>query len=348
MEKSVQVRPLSCPPIFLRTAFPPENHLVLKTFSTTDTLKQVEYRCLRQGPLFSLERMSFWRALAPIFCCVWLFGCTPQPEAQTDDQKDPFFQLGRRLVTERDFKGAVDAFERALELNPRSVMGHYELGLLYETKMNEPAIALYHYKQVLRLQPNGHPAEIVIARMKGCEQEIAKNVALVQVDPAVMAELERLKEENRRLQRDLETMRALASTAVPVYTNPPPAALTSGSGTKISTPFDSPPTNAVVRTNPTTNHSTRTLGSKNGGSTPSTPSGNSGSSLGQVVTRNSSGSTPLQGSSRAMRTHVVKSRETFSSIARHYGVGVAALRAANPTLSPEKLRAGQMINVPSN
>lgn len=295
--------------------------------------------------LFSLRPMSLCRVILALALMALLPGCTPQPEAQSDDQKDPFFLLGRRLVTERDFKGAVDAFEKALELNPRSVMAHYEVGLLYETKLNEPAIALFHYKQVIRLRPTGHPAEIVMARMKGCEQEIAKNVALVQVDPAVMAELERLKEENRRLQRDLETMRALASTAVPiVYTNPPsllpPRSTNQVGGLDDLRP--GPSASSMQRDRLLTNSplsSVRRSTNQPVLIPPSNPRSHSSTS-------SSSPTGPTR--SKPNRIHYVRDRETFSAIARKYGVGLAALRAANPTISPERLRPGQAIQIPGN
>jgi LysM repeat protein len=44
-------------------------------------------------------------------------------------------------------------------------------------------------------------------------------------------------------------------------------------------------------------------------------------------------------------THIVKSGETFYSIARHYGLGTQALQAANPQIVPERLRAGQTLNL---
>ena len=276
--------------------------------------------------------MSFWRLLSLACCLALLHGCTPQPESQTDDQKDPFFLLGRKLVTERDYKGAVDAFEKALELNPRFVLAHYELGLLYETKIMEPAIALYHYKQVTRLQPNGHPAEIVLARIKGCEQEIAKNVALVQVDQAVMAELDRLKEENRRLLRDLETMRTLASNQVPVYTNPPPVPVVRDPGNDTGRPR-------------ATNNASRLIPSR-----PQTTNAPANSTTNPGNASNRSGTTappPPTGRSKGVRTvHYVKAHETFSSIARQYRVSMAALRSANPSVSPERLKVGQALNIP--
>jgi LysM repeat protein len=293
---------------------------------------------MRQPTGFSLDAMPLCRVILVLSLFAILIGCTPQPETQADDQNEPFFVLGRKLVIERDFKRAVDSFEKTLELNPRHVGAHYEVALLYETKLNEPAIALYHYKQVLRLRPSGHPAEIVMARMKGCEQEIAKNVALVQVDPAVMAELERLKEENRRLQRDLETMRALASSAIPtVYTNPPP-------------PSPLRATNRLEDPRTTTAPTSR---DRNPGSqSPSSTSHRETNRLGQISTnpgRSSSPTSTQPGPARptGTRVHYVKERETFSSIARRYGVGVAALRAANPSLNPERLKPGQALQIPA-
>ncbi|HAM72799.1 MAG TPA: hypothetical protein DCM86_14250 [Verrucomicrobiales bacterium] len=50
-----------------------------------------------------------------------------------------------------------------------------------------------------------------------------------------------------------------------------------------------------------------------------------------------------------MRTqHYVKAHETLSSIARQYGISMASLRAANPGVSPDRLRVGQTVNIPTN
>lgn len=44
-------------------------------------------------------------------------------------------------------------------------------------------------------------------------------------------------------------------------------------------------------------------------------------------------------------THIVKSGETFFSIARHYGLSADALQSANPGIKPINLRAGQTLNL---
>jgi LysM repeat protein len=50
--------------------------------------------------------------------------------------------------------------------------------------------------------------------------------------------------------------------------------------------------------------------------------------------------------SAGVRTHTVVAGETFAAIARKSGVGLAALEAANPGVTPKKLRVGQTLNLP--
>jgi len=45
-------------------------------------------------------------------------------------------------------------------------------------------------------------------------------------------------------------------------------------------------------------------------------------------------------------THIVAAGETLASIARKHGVSLAALQAANPGVSPKKMRVGQTLNLP--
>ena len=45
-------------------------------------------------------------------------------------------------------------------------------------------------------------------------------------------------------------------------------------------------------------------------------------------------------------THVVSGGETMASIARKSGVSLSALEAANPGVSPKKIRVGQSLNLP--
>ena len=46
------------------------------------------------------------------------------------------------------------------------------------------------------------------------------------------------------------------------------------------------------------------------------------------------------------RTHVVARNETMAGIARKTGVSLTSLQAANPGVSPKKLRVGQTLYLP--
>ena len=101
-------------------------------------------------------------------------GCIPG-DSHVDEEKDPHFQRGRNLASSQDFKGAVEEFEKALETNPRSAAAHFELGWLYDTKINDYAAAIYHYERYLQLQPNSPRAQSIDVRerIRGCKRELA-------------------------------------------------------------------------------------------------------------------------------------------------------------------------------
>jgi LysM repeat protein len=46
------------------------------------------------------------------------------------------------------------------------------------------------------------------------------------------------------------------------------------------------------------------------------------------------------------RVHIVKDRDTISSIAAQYGVKTSAVLAANPHVDPRRLQVGQTLNLP--
>ena len=112
--------------------------------------------------------MRFWIRFA--FCLpavllgVALGGCAPG-QGQADDEKEPHFVLGQSKVNAMDYQGAVDAFEESLEANPRSAAAHFELGWLYEEKVPDPAAAIYHYQQYLKLEPNAENADLINQRI---------------------------------------------------------------------------------------------------------------------------------------------------------------------------------------
>jgi tetratricopeptide (TPR) repeat protein len=149
------------------------------------------------------------RLRATGYCAVLflLMSCTGgcvQGENHLDEEKDPHFQRGRSLASGQDFKRAAEEFEKALETNPRSAAAHFELGWLYDTKLNDYAAAIYHYEQHLLLQPGSERAPLVKERIRGCKQELANSEFPLPNSRNLQREVDRLNAENLVLKQQLE------------------------------------------------------------------------------------------------------------------------------------------------
>ena len=82
------------------------------------------------------------RLLRSVMLLCLLAGCRPPAESQSDEQSNPNYRAGKEKMQALDYKGAIAAFERALEDNPRSALTHYELGLLHDQQENDYPAAL--------------------------------------------------------------------------------------------------------------------------------------------------------------------------------------------------------------
>src|SRR5436190_13628011 len=131
-----------------------------------------------------------------------LSGCLPGPQSQSDEEREPHFLAGKTRVSSLDYKGALDSFEKALEVNPQSASAHFELACLFDRKESDPAAAIYHYEHYLKLRPNADNVDLVKQHILTCKQELARTVSLGPVTEKVQRELERLTEENKRLAED--------------------------------------------------------------------------------------------------------------------------------------------------
>ncbi|MBM3831101.1 MAG: LysM peptidoglycan-binding domain-containing protein [Verrucomicrobia bacterium] len=234
-------------------------------------------------------------------------GCIPTRDNGGDEEREPHFQRGREMSRAQDFRGAAEAFERAVEANPRSGAAHFELGLLYETRLNDPAAAVFHFERFLKLRPTSDKADVARQRATSCKMELAKLFLIAPNTPSVQkemdklrGEIERLGLENHQLRRHVEVLTAQAAARGVLTTAAPPAVASSKQA-------PAPPTPVPIAT-------------KSPGS-PVTPS--------------------------STRTHTVKAGEIPETIARRHGVKVEALLAANPGLDPKRLRIGQTLNLPA-
>jgi len=262
--------------------------------------------------------MRFWIRFAPcalaVLLGVALDGCEPG-QGQAGEEKEPHFVLGQSKVNAMDYQGAIEAFEASLEANPQSAAAHFELGMLYEEKVTDPAAAIYHYERYLKLNPNASNAVLIKQHIDACKQQLAADVLGLPSSSAAQQQLEKLAGQNRELQQkaDLlqETVRQwnvyYASQLVARSNSPPQydslaQSAASPAADNISVPSPATPVTAQTK--------------------------------------------PVPPKPGKPRTHTVVAGETAAGIARKLGVKLSALEAANPGINPARIHAGQVLNVP--
>ena len=131
----------------------------------------------------------FWFGVFALWLGIALGGCLPSDQDQSDEEKEPHFVLGKSRVNAMDYQGAIEAFEESLEANPHSAAAHFELGWLYDEKESDPAAAIYHYQQYLKLCPNAGNAEVIKQHIDSCKQQLAADVLPLPSTPAAQQQI---------------------------------------------------------------------------------------------------------------------------------------------------------------
>jgi len=261
--------------------------------------------------IFSVNRLLGGMTLCTALA---LSSCTPSSSASLEEEKEPHFLEGKSRVNSMDYAGAIESFEQALEVNPKSAAAHFEIGLLCDQREADPATAIYHYGRYLKLRPEGDKVDRARSRVMACKEQLARTVSLgplaqaLQHDYDVLAEQnKRLAEENKSLREKLERWEASAHKSAAA--GQPPAQDPSGPAQAVLGRFVAPNRNhqlAGLRENPA----------------PRPPGSDT-------------------------RTHTVSPGETPMAIAKKYGIKLEALMAANPRLEPRRMRVGQTLAVPA-
>lgn len=254
--------------------------------------------------------IRFAFVLSIVLLGVALAGCAPG-QGQADDEKEPHFVLGQSRVNAMDYKGAVEAFEEALEVNPRSAAANFELGWLYEEKVPNPAAAIYHYERYLKLDPNAGNAALIRQHIDACKRQLAADVMGLPSSSAAQQQLQTLVEQNRELQQQVDRLQTIVKQWNAYYAS------------QMAARSNAPPEpDYPARQNP--------------GPTPAAVATRSAETAPEVKT-------PVLARSRV---HTVVAGETCAGIARKCGVSLSALEAANPGINPSRIRVGQTLNLP--
>ena len=260
--------------------------------------------------IFSVNRLLGGMTLCTALA---LSSCTPSSSASLEEEKEPHFLEGKSRVNSMDYAGAIESFEQALEVNPKSAAAHFEIGLLCDQREADPATAIYHYGRYLKLRPEGDKVDRARSRVMACKEQLARTVSLGPLAQALQHDYDLLAEQNKKLAEDNKSLREKlerweasghkSAAALPISQAP------SGPAQVVQDRFVVPNRNyqaAGLRENPT----------------PRSPGSDT-------------------------RTHTVSPGETPMAIAKKYGIKLEALMAANPRLEPRRMRVGQTLAVPA-
>jgi tetratricopeptide (TPR) repeat protein len=260
---------------------------------------------------FNVIAMSFGTRF--LFICALglaLAGCT---QSDQDDEKEPHYVLGQSRINAMDYQGALEAFEESLEVNPHSAAAHYQMAMLYENQQSDPAAAIYHYQQYLKFDPSAENADIIRQHIAGCKQQLASDVLTLPTGTAAQQQLEKLVDQNRQLQTQVDSLQAALkqwSDWYAKYTN------------QIAAQAPVVSQNNVIQ-QPVNQGQTQPPGG-----TPQTVN------------------TYSQNPSPRPHTYAVQRGETATAICRKFGVRLSDLESANPTMNPTRIRVGEVLNIP--
>ena len=263
--------------------------------------------------LFSVRRGAILFVL-----CIWWSGCSLSNESSLDEEKDPNYLAGRSRRAALNYTGAIEAYEKALETNPRSAAPHLELGLIYYQNVTTNwARAIYHFEKYLELRPKANNADLIRQNIDYCKLALAREVPYTPSNDLVRKEIERLTRDNGDLRKQVDQLKAQLAWR---------AGATSATGTVVFGP--------LTASNARSPGADRVL---------ATPEAEYAQAVGRST---ASGPANDPGPAAPSKTRVIRSGDTPYSIARNYGVKLASLLSANPGLDPRRLRPGQTLVIP--
>src|SRR5213596_1660836 len=187
-----------------------------------------------------------WRVTILLLLCLGWSGCSPSGTSSLEEEKNPNYLAGRSRRAASDDTGAVEAFEKALESNPRSAAAHLELGLIYYQNVTTHwARAIYHFEKYLELRPKANNADLIRQNIGYCKLALAKEGPYTPNNDLIRKEVERMGRENMDLRRQVEQLKAQLSLG-PVSAANGAAAFKSLNGSTLK-PLVQVPSNPALR-----------------------------------------------------------------------------------------------------
>lgn len=140
-----------------------------------------------------MNTKSIFHLTISVALIILLSSCGPPNE-----KAHPAFQKGENLMDKGEYKEAAENFERYLTFNYNSSMTHYKLAELYNDYVDDPFLAVYHFRQYLKLEPNATDRETITKWIESAEEKMVERIRERNPDFISMEEIDKLKENNSK------------------------------------------------------------------------------------------------------------------------------------------------------
>lgn len=302
-----------------------------------------------------MDRIRPWIAVAGLMllCCM-VGGCLPLPDAGSDDEKNPLITTARSQRSAYQYQDAARTLERALEANPKSVLAHWEMGLLCYQQLGDHAGAIYHLKKVLELNPEWRQKETARQMIDASKVELCKTAPIEAQTPQLQRKIDKLTEQHMQLTKENQRLRegwqgayveTVRMSNEVVRLQAQVALLSAPKPALVVTQFVAvaqPVRQAVAAPRVAQTQVPETT-ARPGAAAATTRAPQQQ----QQATRAAQPVAPAVAAPAKARTCTVQSGETFASVARRMNVRLADLQAANPGIDARRLRPGQVLRLPA-
>jgi LysM repeat protein len=147
----------------------------------------------------------FRRSILLFAAAVALAGCNliKKQDAVYDDSRNPHYQQAQQDLDTGNPSAAAAQYEAALAESPKLAQAHYELGVLYGDKLNDPVDSIYHFKQYLALAPGSDKTDQVKEEIDKQSQAFAASLPSAASTPGNSDDFAKLQSENAALKKQV-------------------------------------------------------------------------------------------------------------------------------------------------
>ncbi len=161
----------------------------------------------RLSDLHRLLKSAFWITLLSASVMLLLVGCSNHSQEDANHTgPGKAYEEAQNRVKQRDYKGAIVAYEAELRDKPDNAEAHLEVAILHQKRTYDFAAAIFHYQKFLDLRPDSDSRISVEKSIEVCKRAIASTVELEPNSFALQKHVTELTKTNEKRTREIQLL----------------------------------------------------------------------------------------------------------------------------------------------